>query len=73
LDTCLHEMGKAMIVEKALFHSVVARHSLVGRVARPRDPRSMSAEALLESFEVRLDFSALVCSSAEALPESYGF
>jgi hypothetical protein len=30
-------------------------------------------EALPESFGVRQDFSALVCLSAEALPESYGF
>jgi hypothetical protein len=33
----------------------------------------MSAEVLLESFEGRQDFLALVCSSVEALPESYGF
>jgi hypothetical protein len=27
----------------------------------------------VESFRVRQDFSVLVCSSVEALPESYGF
>jgi hypothetical protein len=30
-------------------------------------------EALPESFKVQHDFSALVCSSVEALLESYGF
>jgi hypothetical protein len=53
---------------KALILSVVARRSLIGS-----PPRSSSAEALPESFRVRKGFSTLVCSSAEALSESYGF
>jgi hypothetical protein len=53
---------------KALFLSVVARCSLVRS-----PPCSSSVEALLESFGARQDFSALVCSSAEAPLESYGF
>jgi hypothetical protein len=68
---------------KALILSVVARRSLVGRVAKLlgpegllayRDPpRSLSVEAPSESFGVRQGFSTLVWSSAEALPEFYGF
>jgi hypothetical protein len=42
-----------------------------GPVGSP--PRSSGTEALSECFEVQQGFSALVCSSAEALPESYGF
>jgi hypothetical protein len=38
-----------------------------------RPPHSSSAKALPESFRVRQSFSALVCLSAEALLESYGF
>jgi hypothetical protein len=38
-----------------------------------RPPRSSGVEALSESFRVRQGFSAPVCSSAKALPESYGF
>jgi hypothetical protein len=56
---------------KALILSVVARCSFVKRVARL--PRSLSVEALSESFMVRQGFSTLVCSSAKALPESSGF
>jgi hypothetical protein len=40
-------------------------------IGSPR--RSSGAEALSESFGVQQGFSALVCSSAEALPESNGF
>jgi hypothetical protein len=36
-------------------------------------PHSSSAEALSEFFGVRQGFSSLVCSSAKAVPESYGF
>jgi hypothetical protein len=43
------------------------------RASRPIEspPRSSSAEALPQSFGVRHDFLALVCSSVEALSESY--
>jgi hypothetical protein len=36
-------------------------------------PRSLSTESLSESFGARQGFSVIVCSSAEALPESYRF
>jgi hypothetical protein len=39
----------------------------------PQSAQSSSTEALPESFVVWLDFSTLVCSSVEALPESYGY
>jgi hypothetical protein len=65
---------------KALLISVVAllgewRGSEGRRASRPigSPPRSSSVEALPESFEVQQDFSALVCSSAKDLSESYGF
>jgi hypothetical protein len=45
------------------------------RASRPvgSPPRSSGAEAPSKSFEVRQDFSALVCSSVKALLKSYGF
>jgi hypothetical protein len=56
---------------------IIRKVGVTGKIPSPQPigspPHSSSTEALPELFRVRQSFSALVCSSAEALPKSYGF